>query len=209
MPLRLLAVCLLAMVLCSCAATSVKNTWKSPDYHGGPFAKVAVLTVDDHPGVRRGFENRLASQIRKGGATAITTFNLLTLPDINRDKPAAAERLRSAGAEAVVVLRLASSTSSYREVRPGAERYAETITGIEPGTWYDYYSVAYSDLSTTYGTLKQQVYLETCLFDLKTAKRLWSGMTKTVVTETMDRVAEMDPIVEKVVIAMRKDGMLP
>ena len=64
-------------------------------------------------------------------------------------------------------------------------------------------------MSPTYGNLKQQVYLETSVFDLKTSKRVWSGLTLTVVTETMDRVAEMDPIVAKVVEEMHKDAMIP
>ncbi len=207
--LRPLALCALTALLCSCAATSVKKTWKSPDYQGAPITKLAVLTVDDRGLLRQGFENRFVAQLSKGGATAIPTFDLLSLPDINRDKPAAAERLRAAGCQALVILRLRDIASSYREVRPGGERYAEFLSGFETGPWYDYYSVAYMNMSPTYGYLTQKVYLETSLFDLKTAKRLWAGLTETVVTENMDRVAEMDPIVAKVVAAMRKDGLIP
>jgi hypothetical protein len=64
------------------------------------------------------------------------------------------------------------------------------------------------DMSSTYGTLKQTVYLETGVYDLKTEKRLWSGITQTVVKENMDRVAEIDPLIEKIVAAMRKDGVI-
>src|SRR5215467_8955706 len=111
-----------AALLCSCAATSVKKTWKSPDYSGSAITNLAVLTVEERGLLRQGFENRLAAQLRKGGATAITTFDLFTLPEINQDKPAAAERLRKAGAEAIIILRLANLSSSYRESRPGADR---------------------------------------------------------------------------------------
>jgi len=65
------------------------------------------------------------------------------------------------------------------------------------------------DMSPTYGNLKQKVFLETSLFDLKTGKRLWSGLTQTVFTDTMDRVAEMDKIVGKVLAAMRQDAVVP
>jgi len=209
MHLRALAGCVLATLLCSCAATSVKQTWKSPNYNGGPFTKLAVLAVDERGDVRQAFENRLARQLQKQGASVIRTYEVLSLSEINRDKPAAAEHLRSEGVKAVVIMRLRDLESFYRESRPGPERYAEVITGWEAGPWYDYYSVAYMDMSPTYGNLKQKVYLETSLFDLKTSKRLWSGLTETVVTETMDRVAEMDPIVAKVVAAMHKDRMVP
>src|SRR5262249_19585904 len=105
-------------LLCSCASTSVHQTWKSPEYQGGPLTKVAVLAVDDGAGLRRGFENRFANQIRKTGATAATTFNVISLSDINKDKTAAAARIRETGAEALLMLRLVDATSSYREVRP-------------------------------------------------------------------------------------------
>ncbi len=206
---RTLAGCAIAALLCSCTGTSLKKTWKSPDYRGGPITKLAVLTIDERRDLRIGFENRLAQQIQKNGASAITTFDLFSLPEVNRDKAAAAERLRSAGAEALVLLRLMDVNTAYRESRPGAERYAETITGFEMGPWYDYFSVAYADMSPTYGNLKQKIYLETSVYDLKTAKRLWSGLTETVVTDTMDRIAEMDPIVAKAVAAMRTDGIIP
>jgi hypothetical protein len=195
--------------LCSCASTSVKNTWKSPEYHGGPLTNIAVLVVDERTMLRQGFENRLAEQLRKQGVSPIRTYEMLSLPEINNDKQAAAERLRSAGAQALAILRLANSASQYRESRPGNERYAEYINGIGTDYWYNYYSVAFADMSPTYGNLKQTIFLESSLYDLNTAKRLWSGLTQTVVTETMDRVAEMDPIVEKVVTAMHNDGMVP
>ncbi len=208
-PLVLTITSALALLLCSCASTSVKKTWKSPAYAGGPLTKVAVLTIDERGDVRRALENRLVAQMRKQGVSTVASYELLTLPEINQDKPAAAERLRAAGAEAVLILKLKDLATSYRESQPAPQRYAEVITGFEPGIWYDYYSVAYMDMSPTYGNLKQKVYLETSLFDLQTAKCLWSGTTLTVVGETMDRVAEADVLVAKVIEAMRKDGMLP
>jgi len=198
---------IVAALLCSCAATSVKYTWKSPEFNH-PISKFAVLAVDDRVLLRQGFENRLVAELQSKGVTAITTFDLLSLSEINRDKLAAAERLRSAGCQGVVILRLMDVSTFHREIRPGNQSYAEVITGSHPGPWYDYYSLAYMDMSPTYDTLKMRVYLETSVFDLKTAKRVWSGLSETKVTETMDRLAEMDPIVGKFVAAMHKDGII-
>jgi hypothetical protein len=202
-----LALCALATLLCSCAATSVKKTWKSPDCQQ-PVGKIAVLTIEDRGLVRQGFENRFVSQLTKAGASALVTYDLLSLQEIKADKRAAAERFRASGADAILILRVVDVASSYRESRAGDERYASVVTGINSMGWYDYYSVGFIDMSTTYGTLKQTVYLETSLYDLKTEKRLWSAVTRTVVREDMDRVAEMDPLVEKIVVAMRTDGVI-
>jgi hypothetical protein len=204
---RSLSLCALAALLCSCAATSLKKTWKAPDCQK-PVGKLAVLAIDDRGLVRQGFENRFVAQLTKAGASALVTYDLLTLAEIKQDKRAAADRFRLSGAEAILILRLVDSSSSYRESRAGNERYVPVLTGVDSVGWYDYYSVGFMDMSSTYGTLKQTVYLETSLYDLKTEKRLWSGLTETVVRENMDRVAEMDPLVEKFVAAMLKDGVI-
>jgi hypothetical protein len=204
MKLHPLALSALAALLCSCAATSVKNTWKSPDCHQ-PVGKVAALAIDDRSLVRQGFENRFVRQLTKAGSSAMVTFDLLSLPQIKEDKRAAAARLRASGAEALLILRLKDVGSSYHETRAGNERYAPVLAGINSMGWYDYYSVGFADMGTTYGSLNQTVYLETSLYDLNTEKCLWSALTRTVVKENMDRVAEMDPLVEKIVAAMQKD----
>ena len=206
--LRTRALCVLASLLCSCAATSVKETWKAPDVHR-PAGKIAVLAVDDRLLLRQGFENRLAGQLTKAGASARVTYNDLSLAEIKQDKRAAGDRFRSSGAETILIMRMVDATSTYRVVQPGGESYAAVITGIDSADWYGYYSVGFMNMATSYGNFKQRVALETSLYDLKTEKRLWSALTLTVVKETMDRVGEMDPLVAKIIEAMRKDGVIP
>lgn len=204
-----LFLCAMAALLCSCAspATSVKKTWKSPDFQQ-PVGKIAVIMVDERGLLRQGFENRFVRQLAKAGSSAMTTVNLLSLPQIKDDKRAAAERLRENGAEALLIMRLVDVANSYRGSQVGEAQYATAITEVGSTGWFDYYSLAITGTSPTYGNLKQSVYLETILFDLKTEKRLWSALTQTVLTEDMDRVAEMDPLVETIVAAMRKDGVI-
>ena len=208
MKLPPLAFTALAALLCSCAATSVKQTWKSPD-SPGPVGKVAVVAVAEYGNLRIGLENRFVRQLTKAGSTATATYDLLSLPQIKADKQAAAARFRANGAEGVLILRLANLSSSYRENRPGRERYAGMITDVNSIGWYETFTVGFTDMSPTYAHSKETVNLETSLYDLNTEKRLWSGVTQTVVTEDMDRVAEMDPLIEKIVAAMKKDGVIP
>jgi len=197
----------IAGLLCSCAATSVKQTWKTPDFHPA-VGKFAVITIDERNDLRIGFENRLVRYLENAGAPAFTTSKLLSLAQIKADKRAAADQFRAGGAGSVVILRLMDQEAFMREIRPGNERYAATVTGADYTSWYGYYSVGYMSMSPTYDTLKQKLYLETSVYDLNTEKRLWSGVTQTVVKERMDRVAEMDPLVQKIVAAMRKDGVI-
>jgi hypothetical protein len=205
---RCLGFCALLM-LCSCAGTSLKQTWKSPGYQGGPVGTVAVIAVDERLLLRQGFENRFVRQMRDGGQTAMTTFDVLTLPKIKEDKQAAAAQLRAAGAEVVMLLRLVDAATKYREVRAGSERFTPYLSGFEESFgWYDYYSLGFMTMGATYTSLKREFFLETSLFDLKSEKLLWSGLTRTVIKEGMDGLDEMDAVAVKVVKGMRKDGMV-
>jgi hypothetical protein len=213
----LTSACVLAVLLCACATTTVKKTWKSPEARG-PVNKIAVLTVDERGLLRQGFENRFVAQLKKAGASAVVTYDQLSLSKIKEDKQAAAEALRSSGAESLLILRLLEVGTSYREVQPGGERYTDVVTGFSGFSspymgWYDYYgmsySVAFMSMSPTYGSMTHNVYLQTALFDLNTEKHLWSGVTQTVLKDNVDRVAEMDPLVATILGAMRKDGMIP
>jgi hypothetical protein len=56
--------------------------------------------------------------------------------------------------------------------------------------------------------MKQDIYLDSSLFDLKTGQRLWSALTSTVLKENADRLVVADSLVAKVVGAMRKDGLI-
>lgn len=207
-PLRVLGIFILAALLCSCASSTIKNTWKTPDGRI-PVSRIAVLAVEERGLLRQGFENRLHKQLAMGGAKPFTTYEMFSLAQIKADKRAAGERFLSDGAEAVLIVRLVDKISAYREYQPGRERYAPVVTGYDTLGWYDYYSVAFMGLSANYGSSRDTMFLETSLHDLKTEKRLWSALTQTVVTERMDRVAEMDPLIEKIVAAMRKDGVVP
>jgi hypothetical protein len=131
----LLAGC--AMLLCSCAATSsVKKTWKSPDYTGGQVSSVAVLAVTDRGMIRTGLENRFANELERNGQAVVRSHNLLSLEEIKEDQEAAATRLREAGAQTVLITRLITSEAQAQSVRVGNERFAPVATGFSPGLPY-------------------------------------------------------------------------
>lgn len=202
------------MLLCSCAGTSVKQTWKSPDYTGGAVGPVAVLTVEERGLIRVGMENRVALELESTGQPAVRTHEMLSLREIREDKQSAATRLREAGAQTVLITRLITSEMQARSFRAGDERYAPVTTGYSPGVgygpydWYGFYTVAFQDMSTVWSSQSKRIYLESSLFDLTNGQRLWSCLTDTMLKESTDRVAEMDPLAHKIVSALRKDGLV-
>ncbi|MGC3958585.1 MAG: hypothetical protein QM813_11785 [Verrucomicrobiota bacterium] len=198
----------LAVVLCGCAATSLKQTWKAPDYQGGPVQKIAVLVVEERALQRSVLENAFAAELQKQGQAMLTTFKLLTLPEIKADKQAATRQLQEAGADTVLIIRLADQVTRDQAIRVSPNRFSPVDTSFGAMDWHGYYFGGDTGMGTVWGELRQDVYLDSSLHDLKTGKRLWSGITKTVLKEGSDRIEELRPITSKVVTAMRKDGLI-
>ncbi len=203
-----LALAVLTLGLCGCAATSLDADLKSPSYHGGAVQKVAVVAVDERVLVRQGFENRFARQMVERGQSALVTYDLLSLPEIKADKQAATARFRAAGADSVLVIRLANQATQARQTQATREIFVPVLDGYGYNDWYDYYSVSFVNMGATWGDSKTEVYLECSLYDLKTSQRIWAGGTVTVLKEGTDRVAQVDPIASKVLAALRKDGLI-
>jgi hypothetical protein len=197
-----------ALGLCGCATNSIKQSWKSPAYQGGPARKIAVLAVADRGIIRQGFENRFVNQFRARKQDAIVTHELLSLPEIKADKPAAGARVRAAGADVVLIIRLVDQATYSRQVAATPALFVPTVTGYGTYGWYDYYDVAYTDMGVIWGSMKQDIYLESNLFDLKTGQRLWSALTLTVLKEDADRLEVADALVGKIVNALHKDGLM-
>ena len=203
--LRHITIVTLAALLCSCAATSIKSTWKSPDYRGEPVGKIAVLAEDEELDYRPMFEGQFVAQLRQQGQPAFNTLDLLTYSQINADQQAAVEKLRAAGAEAVLIVRLVERvTQSSRAARKSG---ATVTTDSGKFGW-----IAYSTSSASQGrmvhNLKLHVYIDTSLYQLDSGKKLWSCVTKTVLHEDTDRMAEIEPLAAKVLAAMRTDGLI-
>jgi hypothetical protein len=204
-PLQHLA---LAILLCSCATTSVEKTWKSPSYSGGPVQKLAVLAVSDDGMVRTGMENRFAREIGTRGQAVLTTVQLLSLPRIKEDKAAAAARLRQEGADSLLITRLVDKSTYDQEVRTTPALFVPVTTGYDTFGWHEYYSVAFTDMGVSYAITRDYLVLDSSLFDLNTGKRLWSVVTQTVLTQDADRLVVADKLAEKVAARLLKDGMI-
>ncbi len=199
----------LAAALCvGCQSTSIKTAWKAPDFKGAPVQKTAILAVADEGLVRGGFENRFANEFSKGGQAALTTYKILPLQEIKANKEAAAAQLRQAGADSILILRLRDTSTRFAEVRETRDAFVPVTTGHYVDGWHDWYTVAFTDMATVRGSTRQDVLLETGLFDLNTGKQIWSCLTDTVVKDDVDKLKLADAFVAKVASALRKDGLI-
>lgn len=196
----------LAILLVGCAATSLKQTWKAPDYKGGPPQKIAVIAVDDRGLVRQVMEGQYVTQLTALGQPAFAVQEILTLQEIKDNKDGAAAKLRAAGADAVLIIRLVDTETAVTEQHQAARNFSHSDTGYAAFGWYDEYSVGF--IGVLQNSLRQDVYIGTSLFNLQTEKCLWSGLTETVLKDSTDRLQIIRPLVTKVVTAMHKDAVI-
>lgn len=209
--IQFLTVAAVALCLGGCASpSSIVQTWKTPTPPAGPVRKVAVVGVDDRALIREGFENRFVRIMRTQNQEAMTTFDLLSLPEINNDKKAAKAKMGAAGADAILIIQLTDRTTNDRQVGPRPALNAEALlTGAtDTDGWEIYYSGAYIKMGTTWTRDSTTLYLSSGLHDLKTGRLLWSTVTKTVVKDNVDRLVVVEALVALVVDAMRKDGLV-
>jgi hypothetical protein len=198
----------LAVLLCSCATVSVKQTSKSPDCPPGPVKKVAVVAVADQANVRPGLENRFVHDIGQNGQPAMSTVELMRLSDIKENKEEAAKRMREGGADSVLIVRLVHQTTYNQQARTSGAGMVPVVTGYGGYGWYGYYNIAFMDMGASHGTLRDKLMVDSSLFDLNTGQRLWSALTRTTLTEDADRLVVADELVAKITAAMRKDGLV-
>lgn len=206
--LKKAALAILPILLCSCTTTTVKQTWKSPNCPAGPVKKVAVVAVADQMSVRPGLENRFAREIGQQGQPAMATVKLMSLAQIKENKEQAVKLLREAGADSILIVRLVDKATYYQQARTTQATVTPVITSSYGYGWYGYYEVVFMDLGAQHYNVRDDLFIDSSLFDLDSGERLWSAQSRTVVKENADKLVVADELVAKVTEAMRKDGVI-
>jgi hypothetical protein len=208
--LWLAAATIVAILSSSCASTSVQNTWKSPDYKGGPAQKIAVVADDYRSFVRVALENRFVNQLQAASQPAFATAR--SFPDLaaaRKNKEATVARLRADGAENILITRLVSKSDYVARAQQNYTGQFSGLTVSHNSEGWDTSIGSYSTYSTTpRSDDRSYLVLDTSLFELNTGQRIWGCATEVTVKETDDRLEIADAFVTKVVHSMRQDGMI-
>jgi hypothetical protein len=164
-----------AFLLASCTTTTVMtNVWKDKTYQGKP-QKIAVIMVAKSPDMRNLFEDRFSGELDARGNNAFQSYTIIPMEQL-RDKELVKSKIRSSGADAVLISRLVD-TKTIESYNPG-------MIYVVPASYYDwwgYYAVVFADYGYT-GDVAV-AYIETNVYDVKTEKLIWSGHSKTERTE--------------------------
>ena len=160
----LAAALLLLVVGCASVPSPVSTTtWRDPNYKGPPFTKIFVVGLSAQSlKDQRGFENLMVSTLQGAGVAAVPGWQYVPT-DRTPDQATIRAAVAQSGADATLLVRLSGFTTETRVgvtsgvvVPAGPDMY---VGWYEPGIVTDSYQAA-----TIYTTL----------FDVKTARPVWT-----------------------------------
>jgi len=180
--LRTTLLWLVISLLISCQAVpgpTNTTTWRDPDFKGPPFRKVFVVGLSAQSlRDQRGFENLMVSTLQNAGVTAMPGWQFVPT-DRTPDQATIRAAVQRAGADAVLLVRISPVTTqgslNYGMVGGSAPVGADMTVGwYEPGL-----------VSTTY----QAATIYTTLFDVRTARPVWTFNPPTYSPSTVEQDA--------------------
>ena len=197
--LRSLVVATTALVLVAfsgCATTTLETAWKAPEVGSIKFTKILLIAIAPVDSLRRPAEDAMKAQITT--VPAVASYEVLPAVADQVDPKKVAEVIKTDGFDGIVVMRLVSmedeltynaggymptsyySFSSYYSPGYALAPYYRGGYGAGYGAGYGYggmpMTYEYVPPSITKDVLMN---LETAIYDAKTGKLIWTGMTKT------------------------------
>jgi hypothetical protein len=185
----------------ACASTSIENSWKDPQYSGGPLSKVLVVGVSTQASVRRAFEDTFAQALTLQGVQAVASYTLIP-EDGQMPEEALQKAAVQAGVDGVLITRLvARKTDVYASgsLPPPAFGMRRGYYGYYTGAWVGYYEPA-SVQTTDY------VIAETTLFRTGVPEPVWSATSRSL--ELADVRKATEGFAKIMIAALKKEGLI-
>jgi hypothetical protein len=208
-------VVLAAIGLTSCGGTSLRTSWRDPQYQGGPLKKIAVLVIDRDANRRR-FAEDLIVQNLPAGTQATPGYLIFGTSGAQPDKTKIKDRLIADGYNGALVARLAGIIQKQTTQAP--QTYAiPQAPFYDPGGIYDpasatsalpdSYAYTGGDVTTPgYTKESTEVVVEVQLYVLPAGNPIWRGITDS--TNPDSREALVARITEVVGGRLRSEGLL-
>jgi|SRR5215472_4108168 len=194
-PVLKLLFAIYAATLAACASTSLRDSWADPAFTGGPFRKVMVLGISDNPTNRRVFEDSFSAKLAATGVEAVPSYQLLPQTGMipKEDFDAAARR---SGADGLLVVHVNRVDTRMQVTNVSVPVTGAGFYGFYRG-WATVPQITQYDLAT----------VETNLFDVKSDRLVWSGITETMNPTSV--AAETPGFADVIIKALTARGLLP
>lgn len=181
---------ILLLLVAACASTSIEQQWRAPQ--ATQLHRVATVMHSRNVTVRRAAEDDMARQLRARGVDAVPGYRILSDQDY-RDREAAKARLRAAGFDGVIVMRLASKDTRLRYV---------------PGDFgaYGYWDAGWGAWGPGYYEPETIVRIETVAYSLQNNHLVYSALSRTLDPNSVGSL--ISDVTKKVANAMQKQGVV-
>lgn len=175
---------MLVLLLAGCGTTAViEKSWRDPEASVdiSSLNKVLVVALLKNETYRRSAEDEMVSLLTGKG---IASYNYLN-KDVREDQePALREKLKTQGFDGIVTMKLADVNKDVTYVPGRYNTYPPYYGRFWSYYWYSwrsFYEPGYYETTKTY-TVEVNVY------SLKRDKLIWSGVTKSVNPEGIDKL---------------------
>jgi hypothetical protein len=197
-PAGLALIGLLAVTGCG-SSTKLTSVWSEPNFQTNSIKKIEVLGVGKNASMRRMFEDKMVTALKREGADAVASYSLVGDGPI--DSAAVAGSVQSSGCDGILVARVVDK-KTVETYYPPTTTY---VSAPNPyyGGWYGYYSMGYSYSSSPGYTVQNQVINVECnLYRHADSKLVWSPLSQSWLEQADDPSREIDPYVAQVVYSL-------
>ena len=188
------------VLIIGCAGTKLTHTWVDEARRGKPVSDILVIgvTYKEKEAVRRSFEDKFVTQLRKVGIEAIASGDAISIPtDLKLEKDEILNAVNKYNNDAVII--------TYLVGKEEKEAYTPPARGH--GGYYGYYGRAYGYAHHPgYTRTHTLVRLATNLYDVKTEKLIWSGKSETLSPDSTRQM--IDDVIKLLIKDMQKNGLL-
>ena len=180
-----------AFLIISCAGTDVTQKQVDDAYKEKPVSDILVIAITGNEHNRRSFEKKFVAHLKSVGVDAVASEESIPMPpDLDLKKETILDAVNQYENDAVIITQLTGKEARDVYNRGGVTRMGYFSYSRNPG---------YSSTSTT-------VRLETNLYDAKTGKLIWSGMSKTLSKDSTDQI--MNDVIKAVITKLKQNKLI-
>ena len=164
----------------ACASTTMQSVERAPGFDSSRIHRVLIVSLSATPKIRELVESEFVRQWRERGVDGTASYIVLP-PNVTLDKAGVAPFAKAQKFDAVLVNRLISrkAVDTSVQVHQIGEKPDETQT------MSDYFQAVVA--SPEYPIPYDVAVLTTNLYDVATEKKIWSGVSQTLVTDDVPK----------------------
>jgi len=186
------------VMIIACAGTKLTQTQVDESRQEKPVSNILVLgvTYKEKEEIRRSFEDSFVVQLRAVGVEAISSGNAISIPtDLRLEKDEILKAVNKFNNDAVLI--------TYVTGKDEKEDYTRSYSG-----YYGYYGRAYGYAHIpSYSSTNTFYRLATKLYDAKTEKLIWSGISETLNPDSTKQM--IDDVIKVVIKDLQKNNLIP